>query len=86
MFNTRSNLLPTVGETKTIYNRQNRNCKFLGVFFDYSKAFDTINHEISISELEHYGIRGIAKDWFYSYVANRKQFEIVNGCKSDLRQ
>ena len=31
-----------------------------------------------IGKLENYGVRGIAKYWFYSYMANRKQFASVN--------
>ena len=53
-----------------------------GVFVDLKKAFDTVDHDILLKKLEHYGIRGITNDWFSSYLKGRKQYVTVNGCTS----
>ena len=41
------------------------------------KNFDTVNHEILLMKLEHYGIRDNVSSW--SYLSNRKQYVSING-------
>ena len=56
-----------------------------GIFIDLEKAFDTVSHDILLEKLNHYGIRGIANDWFRSYLSDRTQFISINGFNSDYK-
>ena len=48
------------------------------------KAFDTVDHQILLAKLNHYGICGVSNDWFKSYLSNRNQYVLINGYESGL--
>ena len=64
--------------TQAIENSEN----VIGVFLDFSKAFDTVDHKILLDKLYHYGVRGCVHKWFSSYLTDRQQFVTFNGVKS----
>ena len=58
-----------------ITNAINSDLYTIGVFIDLLKAFDTdtVDHDILLSKLEHYGIKDTALLWFKDYLNNRQQ-------------
>ena len=64
--------------TDQVYSSFKRNQFTLGIFIDLSKASDTVDHKILISELKNYGVTGNNLKWFKSCLNNRKQFIAYN--------
>ena len=58
----------------------------LGISLDFSKSFDTIDHQILLKKLEMYGIRGIAQEWLASYLSNRVQYVEYNSVSSSRKK
>ena len=59
------------------------NCKIpTNIYTDLSKAFDTLNFDMLLKKLEHYGINESAKRFIHSYLTDRFQFVEFNRYKS----
>jgi len=58
----------------------------LGVFLDLKKAFDTVDFDILLEKLNHYGFRGITNEWFRNYLTNRTQYVSLGEFESSLKK
>ena len=67
---------------------ENKNDKkhTLSVFLDVKKAYDCVSHDIFLKKLQLYGIKGVAHQWFKSFLTNRRQMVLINEVKSDPLQ
>ena len=54
----------------------------ISVFIDLRKAFDTVDFSVLLAKLDHYGVSGIANEWFKSYLSERTQVTEINGVRS----
>ena len=57
-----------------INDKFENNCLTLDIFYQYSKAFDTVNHQTLISKLKDYAEKGKNLNWFKIYIKNCKQY------------
>ena len=55
------------------------------VALDLKKAFDTVNREILLRKLNHYGIIDTENSWFRDCLTNRLQKALINGHPSDSK-
>ena len=68
-----------------LYSALNKNKSIISVFIDFSKAFDTVQPNILLEKLYHYGVRVCVNDWFRSYLTNRQQYSIFNNTSSTTK-
>lgn len=66
-------------------NLENRKL-VLGIFIDFTKAFDYLNHELLLKKLQYYGIRGQPLRLFQSYLGYRKQYVCCNNFNSTINK
>jgi hypothetical protein len=55
-----------------------------GIFLDFTKAHDVLNHSVLLSKWYSSGIRGVANLWFESYVLHWKQCVEINSRKQGI--
>ena len=76
--------MAVLNHLKYVYENLDQGNTVVSIFMDFSKAFDCIDHQLLLQKLHCYGIRGIAQDWFSSYLSNRKQYVATNSSESKL--
>ena len=59
--------------TEKIRSALDQNIFACGIFIDLQKAFNTVNHDIHLHKLDHYGIRHLPNKWFQSFLSERSQ-------------
>ena len=80
----KSTLQSSVKFMQYLYNVLDSGSNVLSVFLDFNKAFDSVEHDILLHKMYHYGVRGIVHDWLESYLVNRWQFVNCNNVQSSM--
>ena len=74
-----------IGLTEMIRNALDNGNFACGVFIDLQKAFDSVNHDILLSKLNHYRNRGVVFDWFKSYLSDKTQYATIDNKRSEIQ-
>ena len=81
-YSTEHAILETLENLKTAIDDNKITC---GIFLDFSKAFDTINHHILLEKLQRYGIRLLPHAWFASCITNRNPYVKIGNTEYSLK-
>ena len=64
----------------------NENIRVDTVYFDFAKAFDSVNHDIILNKLKHqFGIDGTLLKFIMNYLKGRRQCVVVGGTQSGYK-
>ena len=83
--NNHSTFMALIIRIENLVNALDKGKCAVGIFLDFQKAFDTVDHSILLDKLHCYGICVIANQWFFSYLSNRQQSVVYNGYESELK-
>ena len=67
---------------ENVYESFDENNYYLAIYLDFSKAFDTISHDILLNKLDFLGFRGPINAWIRSFLTDRHQYVEVGGSVS----
>ena len=82
--NNKSTINAILHQLNYIYENLDSGKIVLSIFLDFKKAFNCVSHNILLSKLRHYKLRGITYSCFESYLSNRKQYVHINNSSSSL--
>ena len=78
MVNFTDNVVMSINDTQTLSTDV--------VYFDFSKAFDSVNHDLILDKLKnYYSIDGRLLKFLKNYLCNREQRVVLDGVKSPAK-
>lgn len=78
-FSTGEALLSVTGDWFEVLDKH---CEVSTLFFDLTKAFDSIPHSVVLQKLHSVGLSNSLCSWFNSYLCNRYQQVVIDGATS----
>ena len=72
--------------TENIQTHLDKNELAARAFIDLGKVFDTVDHDILLTKLDHYRIRELSNNWSRSYLKERQQFVSIGNQASSIKE
>ena len=69
--------------TKNIRSASHQNIFTCGIFIDLENVYDTVNHDIPLNKLDHYGVRGLPNRLTQSFLSIRFQYTSIKDKSSN---